>query len=450
MSKTTPLSKVLRQSSILSCEKDSFWPIPDQYVGIEIEMEGYSNKEYKNHHANGSPYWTEHQDQSLRNGIEMVLTQPMMGNTLREAISYFFRTFTQYIPGPRTSIHVHLNMRQDNETLEGLKNMVVLYYILEDAYFIIAGESRKWNGYCNPFEDNPPRILEAFVRETDVDHLYMSLMDSAGTNSNRYYGMNLNALQRFGTIEFRHLPLVTEEGRLIEWVKLLMELKAAANRMADEGTSPARLFQSAADIDKLRTYMPMYGDLLLSHIDPITAYIRLININGLRLLRGETHMTVGSANKAWQRFQQAQEQSGTKAVKKRAEKSAKKGIDFDAITREMFRPTSTEEMTLSAILSTQATRRAAPRPPRPPGGAMTWNTGLSRLAEDNPGVPMATLDELAREISGEPGSLEISGGGPVQSDATSPPGGLMPPTRMRVDESTWVSAASGNNTTTNW
>lgn len=278
----TKLSSVVRQSALMTPEKDSFWPIPDQYIGIEIEMEEYSAAQVRTHRNAGSPFWTEHEDGSLRNGTEMVLSQAMMGTSLREAISYFFATFTTYVATPRTSIHVHVNMRQDEETVEGVRNMIALYYMYEDAFFTLADDNRKWCSYCNAFEDTPPAILEAFMNpKASTEGLTMSLHASAVVNQNRYYGLNLNALSKFGTIEFRHFPLVHEEGRLIDWIKLIMELKAAANRMADEGNTPWSVFVQPEDLDKLCDYMPLFGSQLLNLVPSSRAFHRMVSVQNL-------------------------------------------------------------------------------------------------------------------------------------------------------------------------
>lgn len=299
----TRLKEVTGQSPILSFKEDGFWIIPDQFIGLEIEIENYSDDQLYKHEKAGSPFWERHNDGSLRNGTEFVLSQAMMGTTLREAISYFFRTFTTYEATPRTSIHVHLNMRQENETIEGLRNLIILYYMYEDAFFAIADNNRKWCSYCNPFEDSPPRILEVLVNEElNSSTLAKELRSSAATNQNRYYGLNLNALNKFGTIEFRHFPLVHDETRLVDWVNLIMELKLAANTMAEEGLTVWQVFNSPDDIPKLKNYMPRFGELLLSSCDSARAFTRMANVRGLAVRETRRHGLVKEDQLAFATF----------------------------------------------------------------------------------------------------------------------------------------------------
>ena len=321
----TALNKMINRSAFPSHKADDFWPIPDQIVGLEIELEGQPSRDYSKHVNNGSPYWTTHQDNSLRNGIEYVLSEPLMGSELRKAISYFFSTFKTYSTGPRTSIHVHLNMRQDNESLEGLKNMVILYAAYEEAFFRIADFNRKWCAYCNPFEDNPPQILIDVLRADNTSNLHHSLEISAGRGTNRYYGLNLNALERFGTLEFRHFPLVHEEERLVDWVSLLMELKQAANTLADRDIHIADLIKEPDDVFKLREYLPRFWDLLNSYVTPAQAFIKLSNICGLALPIAQNASTVGE-NPAWRRFLDEQEKRGKKVDVTAKKKTAKVSI----------------------------------------------------------------------------------------------------------------------------
>lgn len=307
----TRLKELTGQSPILSFKEDSFWVIPDQYIGLEMELENYSEAQVRKYLKDGAPFWVQHNDGSLRNGTEFVLDQAMMGTTLRQAIDYFFTTFTKYEASPRTSIHVHLNMRQENETVEGLRNLIVLYYMYEDAFFQIADINRKWCSYCNPFEDTPPRILEVIMNEQMPMELMMGeLRLSAQTNQNRYYGLNLNALNKFGTVEFRHFPLVHDQTRLVDWINLIMELKLAATTMADEGLYPWQVFTTPDEITKLLTYMPKFGGLLLSHSDAARAFTRMSNVRTLSIREVESRRGISPDHVVFKNFL---DKSGVKA-----------------------------------------------------------------------------------------------------------------------------------------
>lgn len=375
------LNNVIRQTAFITPVRDDFWPIPDQHVGVEIELEGQSRKEMNAHEDRGAPFWAAHEDGSLREGIEYTLNQPLMGTALREAINYFFDNFTKFTASPRTSIHVHMNMRQDNETVEGLRNMVVLYYMYEDAFFQIADENRKWSSYCNAFEDNPPALLEAVVDPTmSIEALQLTLAQSARTNVNRYYGLNLNALSKYGTIEFRHFPLVDNRERLIDWLKLIMELKLAANTMAETGLSPWDVFQTPDDVVKLAEYMPQFGNLLLGHVDAGRAFTRMVNVRNLAIKKTRGGQRGIDTNPCFTRFFENQKKQG-KANKPAGKKKAAKGITVDEIrgfneggNPETGVPFLAEEG-FNETVARLAQAATAPTPPRP----TWWTAEMERL-----------------------------------------------------------------------
>lgn len=267
------LSGLLQSTPIAIPEADDTWPIPTQFLGVEIEVEGHRNSQATALTRADGGFWTVKQDGSLRNGVEFVFSQPLMGKQLSTAISQFFSIVKDYSTSPRTSIHVHMNMRQDYDTMESLRNLVILYFMYEHAFFSLADENRKWCTYCSPFEDNMPTFLTSIFRgdtpKQVVDHIRRA------NNHDRYYGLNIAALARYGTVEFRHFPCVKEQDRLMNWLLLLMELKLAATRMAEEGVSPYDMFSKTQDIALLDGYMPRFGPVLRNIVSDDEALRRL-------------------------------------------------------------------------------------------------------------------------------------------------------------------------------
>ena len=272
MAKTSlsPLTK----SPILVPECDASWPISDQFMGLEIEIENYSANEVRALLRSSPAFWEQKEDGSLRNGTELVLNQPLMGRQLTDAIRQFSNTVRTYTTGPRTSIHVHMNMRQDTDSLESLRNIVTLYFMYENAFFAIADDNRKWCSYCNHFEDQPPAPLIEILRDGSLRQV-TDIIHQTNANHNRYYGLNLYALSAYGTLEFRHFPCVKDMGMLENWLRLLMELKLAANRMADEDQSPFEIFSDPRHLPRLQEYMPSFGGELRRLVPDEEAYRRL-------------------------------------------------------------------------------------------------------------------------------------------------------------------------------
>lgn len=268
------LFDIINQQPILVPKSDSCWILPEQFLGLEIEIEDYKQVQV-NKLLRTSSHWSSVEDHSLRNGIELVFSQALMGKQLTDAINEFYDNVSTFSNGPRTSIHVHVNMRQEEDTPESLRNLVVLYYMYEDAFFSIAQEERKWCSYCNPFEDSPPDVLTAVIRGESLKEIRRQIVLAAEGRTNRYYGLNLLALARHGTVEFRHMPCVKERERVVEWIQIIMELKAAATAMAEAGTGPFDLFTDVNLLSRLIDFMPKFGHRFRELVPDAVAYRKL-------------------------------------------------------------------------------------------------------------------------------------------------------------------------------
>lgn len=286
----SPLNRIIKKYPIVTPNPSSNWVLPDQYIGIEIETERMPDAPMRTFNATPSS-WASHNDPSLRdNGIEFTLRQPLMGEQLSEAISYFFRTFNRpWRTSGRTSTHLHINMQQDTDTVEVLQAMVAIYYALENAWFKVVGEERKWSGYCHPLDARQTEVLQYLFSDSEasIREWYDTLSGLPHQGSGRYYGLNLLALNKYGTVEFRHFPCVTSEEQLIGYVTLVMELKAAAIAVANSGRNVFTYFAEPEAFLNLATLMPRWGSTLLSHTNTATLHSRLGKLAVYNLPRSE-------------------------------------------------------------------------------------------------------------------------------------------------------------------
>ena len=269
------LNAVLRRNPIASPRESSFWPIPNQYIGLEIETEGMPGSSMSLFESSRQSWWTTHQDASLRNnGVEFVLSNPTMGEDLDRAIDFFYSTFSRpWIASGRTSTHIHLNMQQEEDTTEVLRALVALYYALEPAFFASVSEDRKWSGYCNELDARGMECLTGLYTNGDaqIRNWYDSVNILSRTPGGRYYGFNIAALLKYGTIEFRHFPCATTRQQLVDYVFLVMEMKRAAQVIAEEyssGASPEGClawFTKEANYRRALNFMPTWGDRLAAN-----------------------------------------------------------------------------------------------------------------------------------------------------------------------------------------
>lgn len=190
---------------------------PTALIGIEVEVENitkYFVPEY---------YWTAKEDGSLRNhGVEYT-SIPLRGHQVPHALTYLQKRMqdVDLKPdySPRTSIHVHLNVR--DMTWNQIKSLVLLYAIFERHFFNIAGTKREQSIFCVPlYKTNQLSSLNTL--ETSVVHWF------------KYSAINLatvlggNDVPKYGTIEFRHLYGTGDKQIILNWINNIMKLREAS------------------------------------------------------------------------------------------------------------------------------------------------------------------------------------------------------------------------------
>ena len=188
-------------------------------VGIEIEIEGddLPNVDDK--------YWKTERDGSLRDGKEYVLKAPVSleeANSalrvLKEELIYSKPSFSF-----RTSVHVHLNVQ--DLTHKEICSLIYLYYLLEEPLMTYCGRSRKGNRFCLRLQDadgviNNLRLLFSVGVEYAIDNIDQDEV--------RYSALNIAALPKYGSLEFRAMEGNIDVNRLNIWLLAITKLKKAA------------------------------------------------------------------------------------------------------------------------------------------------------------------------------------------------------------------------------
>ena len=127
----------------------------DSVLGVEVEIE----RVHASLQSFLVPFWTQINDNSLRNNGREFISCPASPEMVRTLLILLFSFFElvkkNNLSMPefswRTSIHFHLNMR--NETVEQLINFTVLYLLFEDALFDFVGDNRRTSNFCVPLQD---------------------------------------------------------------------------------------------------------------------------------------------------------------------------------------------------------------------------------------------------------------------------------------------------------
>lgn len=180
-------------------------------IGIEVEVE---NIRHATEHDRG--VWYTKEDGSLRNSGCEYITIPILGDDVLYAVDHLFQVLPKNADfSDRTSIHVHVNMR--DFTKEHLLNLVLLYIVFERLLYRFAGPARYRNIFCVPVQETKlPIALMNFITNGNVSSLIREW--------HKYSGMNLLPIKTQGTIEFRHMEGNRDTLRVLNWINLLLAM----------------------------------------------------------------------------------------------------------------------------------------------------------------------------------------------------------------------------------
>ncbi len=183
--------------------------------GVEIEVEGAGLVEVNN------KYWNSVHDGSLRGeSFEYVFKKPLIQKdsdialgSLRECLKGSILKFSF-----RTSVHVHVNVQELEYTQ--LLNMIYTYLLIEEPLMTFCGKERKGNRFCLRLQD-AEGILDTLIPMFRV----MDYIGDIREDEIRYSAINLAALQKFGSLEFRAMQGNLDIKRISTWTKALFNLR---------------------------------------------------------------------------------------------------------------------------------------------------------------------------------------------------------------------------------
>jgi len=216
---------------------------PNIRLGVEIEVEGaYDVREITG--------WRREGDGSLRDGgLELVFSQPKRGpaaqTAIRRAINELVRARarTSY----RTSIHVHCDVESAQLRTKGLIRAIALYILLERALFAWEGNNRECNNFCVPMY-KASTVLSDFARIVQMPP-ELRRDEMSTFESSRYNALNLHALYKFGTLEFRHMLTDFNYSRVITWINLVTSIMGAAARLRIKMPAFAKWITEASETE---------------------------------------------------------------------------------------------------------------------------------------------------------------------------------------------------------
>lgn len=206
-------------------------PLKTGRVGLEIEVEGVR---LPKNELFPDKFWEFHADGSLRGESgEYVLKEPIGINLLPEALDLLGKKFEDcksvINESHRTSVHVHINCLKYNQ--QQIYQIITAFMILENILVQWCGKDRVGNLFC--LRSSDAEYLVFLLRNTIQGGRFLFAGD---INDNvRYSAMNLLALYKYGSLEFRSLRGTTDPKIINDWTQALNRM---VGRAAENFNSP--------------------------------------------------------------------------------------------------------------------------------------------------------------------------------------------------------------------
>ena len=216
-------------------------------LGVEVEVEG-CNLPYD------TKRWDGEQDYSLQgNAREFVLRKPMSLLGVYQAVKELGAAFSDsgatINDSVRAGVHVHVNMQ--DSTKNELFNFIVLYAIFEDVLLRRCGKYRKGNLFCLPLSSSD-NVWGAIIEGAKSNRNLQGFID----NDLRYCAINVVALGKYGSLEFRAMRTPKRLGRVYQWAKLLLSMKKSSAKFEN----PMCIINTLNSIGIDKFYDEVFGD----------------------------------------------------------------------------------------------------------------------------------------------------------------------------------------------
>jgi hypothetical protein len=225
-------------------------PLCKGSLGVEIECEG------KNLSVIDSPHWRTERDGSLRGNYpdcsaEYVMRKPVSDKQfpgiLRKLIDH--QAQAQFAFSFRTSVHVHVNAQELTE--DELLAFLYACFLLEEPLMNFCGESRKANRFCL-------RIRDAEGYAETLNSLFENGFNQVrylNGDRIRYSAINIHALTKYGSVEFRGMRGNMDPAVLVPWCNTLLSIRENARKLG----SPAAVYNDYVSKPNIEFAKQMLG-----------------------------------------------------------------------------------------------------------------------------------------------------------------------------------------------
>jgi hypothetical protein len=220
----------------------------ENQIGVEIEMEG------EGIHNLEPNYWSVGHDGSLRGqeAIEYTLKSPSTVPTIDKKLSHLYNKFdnnSRIFPSDRCGVHIHINCQ--HLELSQVFNFITLYLIFEDLIVAWCGEDREGNLFCLRAQD-AEWLLYCLISDKMKGYFHTSVE----RNRFKYASINVAALSYYGSLEFRALRTPDNKKPILDFITLLLRLKAVACSVPD----PVKFITSFSERGEVGWAKDVLGD----------------------------------------------------------------------------------------------------------------------------------------------------------------------------------------------
>lgn len=273
--------------------------------GIEFEIVPVStdNVEYQNTLKKTpdvlADCWGIGRDGSLSAGGVEIQTAPMRLNKGEKTVLTFCEKVTKagWKVDTTCGTHVHLDGKDFLGVGKELRQLMLLYYCMDDVIRAMIPKERRKNKYCSPLPKEKAIVKNGGMYEKgfslsdilicktskEVQEVYYKLK---GVNMQRekgnhysegkYYGINFHALfYKYGTLEIRYHEGTVEGEPILYWTAFHQHIMDKAHKMRDEDCLEIHFTRDVKKKLQLfadKTGLPEY--LLTYALDRITAYAK--------------------------------------------------------------------------------------------------------------------------------------------------------------------------------
>ena len=246
---------------------------PDLVMGTELEIEGLNaDRDWAMVVGGG---WRVETDGSLRGannpngnagmegiGLEFI-SHPMESDSLATSVHEFFQktgiNANNY--SDRCSVHVHVNC-QDLQWVD-VACIALLYSVVEDCLFHFIGNDRSNNIFCIPW--NQCRISYDLVSKLAAENY------RAPHSWQKYTALNLQPLEKYGTVEFRHMEGTHDPERITQWLNIIGSIFAYC-----KGTNIADLTKEIRNLNTVSDYRGFFDRVFQGHLQYSSEYEQML------------------------------------------------------------------------------------------------------------------------------------------------------------------------------